>query len=410
MSERARQVESRGSRLETRGSDFDKVNSADCIPPIRNPQSAIRNPQFLFNSQFAIRNPQSAPSSKIPVAVLGATGAVGQRFVQLLADHPWFELAAVAASDQSAGRPYGDACRWMLSEPMPAAAAGLTVRPLRHDGAVPLVFSALPADVAGPVEDAFAGAGCAVVTNAAAHRRDPDVPLLIPEVNPGHAALVERQRARRGGPGFIAAHANCSTAQVALALRPLHDAFGLERVAVTTLQAVSGAGYPGLPALDILGNVIPFIPGEEDKLEREPRKLLGELGPGGVADAPFAISAQCNRVPVADGHTACVSLAFARETRLEEVAEALASFRAGPEIAALPSSPDPPLVLRTEPDRPQPARDRNAGGGMAVSVGRIRRCPLFHVKMVILGHNTLRGAAGGAIHLAELLTAQGYIG
>jgi aspartate-semialdehyde dehydrogenase len=296
----------------------------------------------------------------------------------------------------------------MLPEPMPAAAAGLTVGSLRPGDAASLVFSALPSDVAGPVEEAFADAGCAVVTNAAAHRLDPDVPLLIPEVNPGHAALVERQRARRGGPGFIAAHANCSTAQLALALRPLHDAFGLEKVAVTTLQAVSGAGYPGMPSLDILGNVVPFISGEEDKLEREPRKLLGTLGPGGVADAPFTVSAQCNRVPVADGHTACVSLAFARECGPDEVDAALAEFRARPDVADLPSSPSPPIEVRREPDRPQPARDRDAGNGMAVSVGRIRRCPLFHVKLVILGHNTVRGAAGGAIHLAELLAAQGY--
>lgn len=344
------------------------------------------------------------------MGVLGATGAVGQRFVQLLADHPWFELAAVVASDNSAGRPYGEACRWVLPESMPEAAARLAVGPLQAGDAAPLVFSALPADVAGPVEDAFADAGCAVVTNAAAHRMDPDVPLLIPEVNPGQTALIERQQARRGGPGFIAAHANCSTAQLALVLRPLHDAFGLERVAVTTLQAVSGAGYPGLPSLDILGNVIPHIAGEEDKLEREPRKILGTLSPSGVSDAPFAVSAQCNRVPVSDGHTACVSLAFAREVGPDEAADVLAKFRGRPEVAALPSSPDPPLVVRREPDRPQPARDRDAGGGMAVSVGRIRRCPLFHVKMVILGHNTLRGAAGGAIHLAELLVAQGYLG
>lgn len=359
--------------------------------------------------QFAIRNSQSADISKIPVLVLGATGAVGQRFVKLLSDHPWFELAAVAASDNSAGRTYGEACRWLLPEPMPEAAARLALEPPRPGGAAALVFSALPSDVAGPVEEAFADAGCAVVTNAAAHRMDPDVPLLIPEVNPGHAALIERQRARRGGPGFIAAHANCSTAQLALALRPLHDAFGLERAAVITLQAVSGAGYPGLPSLDILGNVIPHIAGEEDKLEREPRKLLGMMDSDGVADAPFAISAQCNRVPVADGHTACVSLAFSRSVGPEEVAATLKAFRPPPEVAALPSSPDPPIVVRHEPDRPQPVRDRDAGGGMAVSVGRIRRCPLFHVKMVILGHNTLRGAAGGAIHLAELLVAQGYI-
>lgn len=396
MSEQTLRFGRRDSRLEARDSCSHEIISTD-----RTAHSA--------NWQSAIRNSQSARSLKIPVGVLGATGAVGQRFVQLLATHPWFELAAVAASGNSAGRPYGEACRWVLPDSMPEAAAGLAVGSLRPNDPVPLVFSALPSDVAGPVEEAFADAGCAVVTNAAAHRMDPDVPLLIPEVNPGHAELIERQQARRGGPGFIAAHANCSTAQLALILRPLHDAFGLERAAVTTLQAVSGAGYPGLPTLDILGNVIPHIAGEEDKLEREPRKLLGTLGPGGVADAPFTLSAQCNRVPVADGHTACVSLAFSRSVEPDEVAVALEAFRAQSEVAALPSSPAPPIVVRREPDRPQPARDRDAGGGMAVSVGRIRRCPLFHVKMVILGHNTLRGAAGGAIHLAELLVAQGYL-
>lgn len=348
--------------------------------------------------------------SHIPVAVLGATGTVGQRFVQLLAAHPWFEVRAVAASDRSVGRRYADACHWLLPTPLPEAVGRLVVQPTRPPLEPRLVFSALPSRAAGPVEEELARAGHIVCTNASAHRMDPDVPLLIPEVNADHTTLLPVQRERRGWPGAIVASANCSATQLALALKPLHEAFGLERVSVVTMQAVSGAGYPGVPSLDILGNVIPYIRGEEEKVEQEARKLLGRLEGEGVRDAPFVVSAQCNRVPVRDGHLACVSVGFARSgVGVEQAVAALEEFRGPSEVADLPSSPARPVIVRREPDRPQPVLDREAGGGTAVSVGRVRPCPLFDLKFVLLGHNTLRGAAGGAIHNAELLVAQGWV-
>jgi aspartate-semialdehyde dehydrogenase len=347
--------------------------------------------------------------SKIPVGILGATGIVGQRFVQLLADHPWFEVTALAASDVSAGRPYVEACHWLLSTPMPQAVRELIVQPVGQTLDCPLLFSALPSDVAGPVEEHFADSGIAVCTNAAAHRMDVDVPLLIPEVNADHTALIETQRRRRGSQGFIVASANCSATQLAVALKPLHDAFGLRRVSVVTMQAISGAGYPGVPALDILDNVLPFIPGEEDKLESEPPKLLGKLEGGRINSAPFVISAQCNRVPVRDGHTECVSVELEDKASVEEVIAALREFVANSEVASLPSSPPRVILVRDEEDRPQPLRDRDAEAGMCVTVGRVRPCPLLDFKFVVLGHNTLRGAAGGSIHNAELLVAQGWI-
>jgi aspartate-semialdehyde dehydrogenase len=347
--------------------------------------------------------------TKIPVGVLGATGIVGQRFVQLLADHPWFEVAALAASEDSAGRPYVEACHWLLPTPMPEGVQGLIVQPLEQGIECPLLFSALPSHVAGPLEEHFADAGKAVCTNASAHRMDLDVPLLIPEVNADHTALIETQRRRRGGQGFIVASANCSATQLAMALKPLDDVFGLRRVSVVTMQAVSGAGYPGVPALDILNNVLPFIPGEEDKLESEPPKLLGRLEDGGISTAPFVVSAQCNRVPVREGHTECVSVKLEGKPSVEEVITALRGFEADAEAASLPSSPSRAILVSDEQDRPQPLRDRDADAGMAVTVGRVRPCPLLGFKFVVLGHNTLRGAAGGSIHNAELLVAHGWI-
>jgi aspartate-semialdehyde dehydrogenase len=347
--------------------------------------------------------------SRIPVGILGATGMVGQRFVQLLADHPWFEVTALAASDRSAGQRYADACHWLLPTPIPGAVRDLVVRPIRPALDCQVVFSALPSAVAGPVEERCAQAGCVVCSNSAPHRLDADVPLLIPEVNPDHTALIHVQRRRRGGNGFIVTSANCSATQLALALKPLSDVFGLRRVSVVTMQAISGAGYPGVPAMDILGNVIPFIGGEEDKMEREPLKLLGGLQGERVTDAPFVVSAQCNRVPVRDGHTQCVSVAFERQAPIDEVIAVLEGFRGPPEVANLPSSPARPIVVRWEPDRPQPVLDRDAGDGMSVSVGRVRPCPLADARFVVLGHNTLRGAAGGSIHNAELLVAQNWI-
>jgi len=347
--------------------------------------------------------------NEIPVGILGATGTVGQRFVQLLAGHPWFKVSALAASDRSAGRRYADVCRWFLPTPIPDIVQEMVVHPIGSELDCRLIFSALPSKVAGPVEERHAQAGHAVCSNVAAHRLDADVPLLIPEVNADHTALIHGQRERRGGNGFIVTSANCSTTQLALALKPLQDGFGLRALSVVTMQAISGAGYPGLPALDILGNVVPLISGEEEKMEREPLKLLGTMQGRRVVDASFAISAQCNRVPVRDGHTECVSVEFEREVPINEVIAALEEFHAPPEIANLPSSPARPIVVRREPDRPQPALDRDTGKGMSITVGRVRPCPVADVKFVVLGHNTLRGAAGGSIHNAELLVAQEWI-
>jgi aspartate-semialdehyde dehydrogenase len=347
--------------------------------------------------------------NRIRVGVLGATGTVGQRFIQLLADHPWFEVIALAASNRSAGHRYADACHWLLPTPMPDSVRDLVVSPTKPNLDCRLVFSALPSSVAGPVEESFAQTGYVVCSNAASHRLDADVPLLIPEINPDHTALIDAQRERRGWKGLIITSANCTTTQLVLALKPLQDAFGLRRLSVVTMQAISGAGYPGVPSMDILDNVVPFIGGEEEKAERESRKLLGDLQDGRIADASFIVSAQCNRVPVRDGHTECVSVEFERKPEVDEVIAALDAFRGPAEIAKLPSSPVRPLLVRMEPDRPQPIRDRDAGKGMSVSVGRVRPCPVLDVKFVVLGHNTLRGAAGGAVHNAELLVAQEWL-
>ncbi|MBU0490796.1 MAG: aspartate-semialdehyde dehydrogenase [Chloroflexi bacterium] len=347
--------------------------------------------------------------NRIPVGILGATGTVGQRFVQLLDDHPWFQVTALAASDRSVGQRYADACHWLLPTPIPDAARDLVVQPIEPGLECRVVFSALPSGVAGPVEERFARAGHAVCSNAAAHRMDADVPLLIPEVNPDHTALIGEQRRRRGWQGLVVTSANCSTTQLALALKPLHDAFGLRRLSVVTMQAASGAGYPGVPALDLLDNLVPYIGGEEEKVEQEPLKLLGTLEGDRVASAAFVVSAQCNRVPVRDGHTECVSIEFARQPGADEVIAALEGFRGPAEAADLPGSPAHPIVVRREPDRPQPVRDRDAGRGMSVVVGRVRPCPVLHTRFVLLGHNTVRGAAGGSIHNAELLVAQGWV-
>jgi aspartate-semialdehyde dehydrogenase len=349
-------------------------------------------------------------TAKIPVSVLGATGTVGQKFVRLLAQHPWFEIAAVAASSGSAGRLYGEVVRWREQTPLPERIGGLTVAECTPELPGPIVFSALDADVAGPIEQAFARAGAWVVTNARNHRMDPDVPLLIPEANADHLALVDRQRAGRGWPGAIVANPNCSTAALALALTPLHRAFGVERLVVSTMQATSGAGYPGVPSLDILGNVIPHVGGEEEKIEQECRKILGALTETGVEPAPFPVSAHTNRVAVLDGHLETVSVGFRRRVTPEEAIAVLREFTAPPCVAELPSSPRPPLEVDPRPDRPQPRLDLERGGGMAVTVGRVRPCPVLDLRMVLLGHNTVRGAAGQAVQIAELLVADGRVG
>jgi aspartate-semialdehyde dehydrogenase len=346
---------------------------------------------------------------KIKAGILGATGTVGQRFVQMLENHPYFEVTALAASDRSAGRPYVEAVRWKIGEGPPAYARDMLVQECRPGLDCEIVFSGLPSDVAGPTEEEFARAGYKVFSNASSHRMDPDVPLVIPEVNPDHLAMVEQQRRMRRWSGFIVTNPNCSTIHLVLALKPLQDAFGLRKVMVTTLQAVSGAGYPGESAMDLIDNVVPFIAKEEAKIESESRKLLGSLRDGRFVDADIVLSAACNRVATQDGHMECVSVELGRPASLEEVAAALREFRARPQELELPTAPCRPVVLRTEPDRPQPRLDRLAERGMATVVGRLRPCPILHYKFVALGHNTIRGAAGASILNAELMYAEGML-
>lgn len=365
--------------------------------------------------------PSRTPPHKIPTAVLGATGSVGQRFVTLLADHPWFEIAALTGSERSAGRLYGEAVHWMQEEPLPPAVASLPVIPTEPGLPARWVFSALGGSIAGPLETSLAEAGHVVVTNAGSHRMDPDVPLVVPEVNPDHTALVKSQRfgSESGGTrGAILANPNCSTIGLVMALKPLADAFGIEKVSVVTLQATSGAGIPGVPSMALLDNVIPFISGEEEKIEAETRKILGRLRPDatGIEPAAITVSAQANRVPVIDGHTLCVSAGLRdRPTKdgaldLDAVTEAMETFSAEPQGRGLPSAPVPPVLVTPRSEGPQPRLDRGRGRGMAVTVGRIRPCPLLDVRLVALVHNTLRGAAGGALLLAELAVAQGLLG
>ena len=342
---------------------------------------------------------------RIPVSILGATGTVGQKFVRLLADHPWFEVAAVAASTASAGKPYEEVARWREPVPLPRSIGGMIVRDCTPPLPGRIVFSALDAEVAGTIEQAFAQTGAIVVTNTRTHRMDPDVPLLIPEVNADHLALVDCQRESRGWKGAILANPNCSTAALALALAPLHRAFRIKQLFVSTMQAVSGAGYPGVASLDIVGNVIPYIGGEEEKIERESRKILGTLANGTVEPAEFAVSVHTNRVAVVDGHMATVSVGFERRVRPEEAAEAIRDFRGSARVTKLPSSPTPPVELDGRVDRPQPRLDIDRGSGMAVTVGRLRPCPILDLRLVVLGHNTVRGAAGQGVQIAELLVA-----
>lgn len=347
---------------------------------------------------------------KIPVAVLGATGSVGQRFVQLLEDHPWFEVVALTGSDRSVCQRYDRACHWILPEAMPPRLGAMTVLPTRPDEiGVPLVFSSLPADLAREVEPAFARSGAVVCSNASAFREEGDVPILLPEVNPGHIALLAVQQRERGWAGAIVTNPNCTSTGMTVALKALMDRFGLVRVFAFSMQAVSGAGYPGVASLDILDNAIPYIGGEEDKVETEPLKMLGRLEGHGIVPAPFAISAHANRVAVSDGHLVCLSVQLKSSATPEEAARALREYQAPEASRDLPSSPRPVLLVRDEPDRPQPRLDRQTGKGMTTVVGRIRQDPLLDLKLVVFSHNTVRGAAGGSIYNAELLVRQGMI-
>lgn len=345
---------------------------------------------------------------KISVAVLGATGSVGQRFVQLLDNHPWFQIKALTGSGRSLGQRYADACRWILPVPMPHFAAEMLLQESTPETLdVPIVFSALPSETARLVEPAFAQAGVAVCSNASAFRGEPDVPLLLPEVNPDHIRLLELQRRSRGWSGGILTNPNCTSTGMTVALKALQDAFGLRRAFVVSLQALSGAGYPGVASLDVIDNILPYIAGEEEKVEWEPRKMLGTLHTQGISLADFKISAHTNRVPVSDGHLVCVSLELGQKASLDEVRSTLQDYQAPQVSRDLPSSPRPVIIFMEQEDRPQPRLDRMAGSGMTTVVGRLRPDPLFDIKFSVLSHNTIRGAAGGSIYNAELLASQG---
>ncbi len=349
-------------------------------------------------------------SSKIPVGILGATGTVGQRFIQLLEAHPWFQIEWLAASDRSAGKPYAEAAKWNLSSPLPPKIAGMQVSPAAPDGRAPqLIFAALDAAAAKQIEPAFAAAGHAVVSNSSAFRMAEDVPLVVPEVNGDHTELIKVQQWYKDSGGFMVTNPNCSAIGLVLALAPLYRRFGVEKVFVATMQAVSGAGYPGVPSLDILGNVIPYIPGEEPKLEAETRKLLGSLNGTSVVPADVRVSAHCNRVAVEDGHMESVSLGLREPAPAEEIIAAWNDFRCLPQKLKLPSAPEQPVIYDSAPDRPQPRLDRDRGRGMSAVVGRLRPCSIFDWKFTVLSHNTIRGAAGAAVLNGELLRAQGYL-
>lgn len=336
---------------------------------------------------------------KIPVGILGATGSVGQRFVELLSGHPWFEIVALAASERSAGKSYREAVNWLMPSPLSQRIAEMVVQPAKPTFSCEWVFSALDADVAGEIELAFAQAGYVVHSNARNHRMAPNVPLLIPEVNSEHLQLLKNQH---WGKGKIITNPNCSTIGLALALKPL-QAFGLEAVHVVTLQAISGAGYPGVASMDILDNVIPLVKGEEHKMETETLKILGTYQEGKILDESFKISAQCNRVPVHDGHLECVSISFKRKPERQEILSAWRNFSSLPQQLNLPLAPVQPIHYFEEEAFPQPKLHRHLDKGMAVSIGRLRPCKIFDYKFAILSHNTIRGAAGGALLNAELM-------
>lgn len=348
-------------------------------------------------------------TSKHRVGILGATGMVGQRFIQLLENHPQFEVTAVAASDRSQGKNYGEACTWRLGGEMPVAIRSLKVQapapPLDCD----LVFSSLPGDIARETESSFAEAGYPVISNSSAFRMDPDVPLLIPEVNHKHLELLDQQRKSYPKGGFIVTNPNCSTIGLVLALAPLQNAFGVEATIATTLQAISGAGYPGVASLDILDNVLPFIGGEEEKIETETTKILGSFEDGQIKSAPMKVSAQCHRVNVADGHMVATRVKLKQQATIEDVRSGLASYSSLPQELGLHSAPKNPIVVRNEQDRPQPKYDRDAGAGMSVTIGRLLPDAVLDYRFVSLSHNTIRGAAGAAILNAELLIALGHL-
>jgi aspartate-semialdehyde dehydrogenase len=350
--------------------------------------------------------------SKYPIGILGATGMVGQRYIQLLDNHPFFEVAWLAASDRSSGKPYGEAAKWRLDTPLPERIAKMVVSAAEPDGAPKIIFASVDAAIAREMEPKFAAAGCAVLSNSSAFRMAPNVPLVIPEVNAEHLHLIEEQASRKDSGGYMVTNPNCSTIGLVLALKPIEERFGIEKIFVTTMQAVSGAGYPGVASMDILDNVVPYIGSEEEKMEAETLKLLGNLAGHTVAPLSAKITAHCNRVPVVDGHTECVSIKLGnklgRPVKREEILAAWAEFKplAGMD---LPFAPEQPVEWVEQNERPQPRLDRNRGKGMTVTVGRLRPCGLLDWKFVLLSHNTVRGAAGATILNAELLAKLGKL-
>ncbi len=344
-------------------------------------------------------------AQKIPVGVLGATGSVGQKFIELLMNHPWFELKELGASDRSAGKKYSEATNWNMSTLLDEKIANLTVKKCEPNFDSKIIFSGMDASVAGEIEEDFAKKGYFVISNARNHRFDEDVPLIIPEVNHDHLPLIKKQN----WEGAIITNPNCSTIGLVLALKPLQDAFGLEAVNVVTMQAISGGGYPGIPSVDMLDNVIPFIGGEEGKMESEPLKILGSFNETKIDNASIKLSAQCNRVNVLDGHLECVQITLKNKATVDKVKEAFKNFSSLPQKLGLPSAPQNPIIYFEEDAHPQPRKHRNLENGMSVSVGRLREDSLFDYKFIVLSHNTVRGAAGGTILIAELLKAQNYL-
>ncbi|MBI5935720.1 MAG: aspartate-semialdehyde dehydrogenase [Chloroflexi bacterium] len=354
----------------------------------------------------------SKVSSPIPVAILGATGSVGQRFISLLNNHPWFKVAALAASDRSVGQRYADAVRWVLDVPMPESAKNMAIVPASTDAALAkVVFSALHTEIANELEPAFARAGAAVCSNASSYRRGEDVPLLLPEINAEHIQLVKQQRVSKGWSGCIVTNPNCTSTGLTIALKALDNEFGVKKVFATSLQALSGAGYPGVSSLDIMDNIIPNVAngGEEEKVEWEPRKMLGKFAGDKIELADMVFSIHANRVAVIDGHTVCASVQLERPVEPAVAIQALRDYAAPPSARELPSAPRPVIEVREEADRPQPRLDRMAGKGMTTVVGRVRRDPIFDLKFVVLSHNTIRGAAGASIYNAELLVQEGLV-
>jgi len=346
--------------------------------------------------------------NKLEIGILGATGMVGQRFIQLLENHPWFQITWLAASDRSSGKKYEDAAKWRLDTPCPDRVARMTISPAEPEGAPKIIFAALDADIAREMEPRFAAAGCAVVSNSSAFRMHPNVPLVIPEVNADHLHLIEDQTWRHDSGGYIVTNPNCSAIGLVMALKPIQERFGIEQIFVATMQAVSGAGYPGVASMDILGNVVPFIKNEEEKMQEETLKLLGSLKGDQIVPLPARMSAHCNRVAVEDGHTESVSIKLGKSATREDLLAAWAEFKplAGQN---LPTAPAQPVEWLAADDRPQPRLDKNRGNGMAASVGRLRPCGLLDWKFTVLSHNTIRGAAGAAIVNAELLKSLGKL-